>query len=192
MKIFIDAGHNPSGVDTGAEGNGLREQDVTFAIAQKIKPILEAAGHSVKLSRPTAETRLGSTTMESLQERCRLANEWGAELFVSIHCNAGGGIGTETYVYSATSSAATVARRIQDAVTSRLGTLDRGVKEGPGLAVLRGTSCPAALVETAFIDTASDAALLRNCQDDFAAAIAAGITGDTTQKEDVTVAQTAR
>ena len=36
MKIFIDAGHNDSGYDTGAQGNGIREQDVTYAIAKKL------------------------------------------------------------------------------------------------------------------------------------------------------------
>ena len=40
MKIFIDAGHNPQGKDTGAEGFGLKEQDVAFHIAKRLSELL--------------------------------------------------------------------------------------------------------------------------------------------------------
>ena len=177
MKIFIDAGHNPTGADTGAVGNGLSEAAVTFSIAQQLKPLLEAAGHSVKLSRSSADARLGASVSESLSKRCTLANSWGADLFVSVHCNAGGGRGTEVYAYGSSGNGAAYAQKIQSAIVKRLGTLDRGVKYSRSLAVLRGTSMPAVLVETAFIDNPSDAALLRTRTADFAAAICAGITG---------------
>ena len=36
MEIYLDAGHNHSGADTGAQGNGLREQDITYQIVQKV------------------------------------------------------------------------------------------------------------------------------------------------------------
>ena len=51
MKIFIDAGHNYSGSDTGATGNGRREQDITPLIAIKLKEFLNHNGIEVKMSR---------------------------------------------------------------------------------------------------------------------------------------------
>ena len=51
MLIVVDPGHNYNGVDTGAVGNGLREQDITFYIAEKLKPILERNGFSVIMTR---------------------------------------------------------------------------------------------------------------------------------------------
>ena len=89
MKIMLDPGHNASGADTGACGNGLREQDISFGIAEALKPLLEAAGHTVRLTRPTRDTNLGKTVNESLANRAKMANDWGAELFISVHCNAG-------------------------------------------------------------------------------------------------------
>lgn len=52
-----------------------------------------------------------------------------------------------------------------------LGTLSR-----PGLAVLRETDMPAVLVETAFITNEEDVQLLMNQKDEFARAIARGVT----------------
>ena len=57
-----------------------------------------------------------------------------------------------------------------------LGTTDRGIKSRPGLLVLRQTDMPAVLVETAFIDNDEDAALLTGKTDEFARAIARGVT----------------
>ena len=59
---------------------------------------------------------------------------------------------------------------IASSISSKLGTYNREHKEAD-FAVLRLTSMPAVLVETAFIDNAGDAALLKNRQDDFANAI---------------------
>jgi len=91
-KIFLDPGHG--GNDTGAVGNGLREKDITLSIALEISRILqnEYEGVSVQLSRTKDET-------VSLAERTRRANSWGADLYVSIHVNAGGGTGFEDYIY---------------------------------------------------------------------------------------------
>lgn len=183
MKIFVDAGHNPTGVDTGASGNGLSEATVTHSIAQQLKLLLEASGHSVKLSRNRADVCLGVSVSDSLSKRCAMANSWGADLFVSVHCNAGGGRGTEVYAYGSGGRGAAYAQKIQSAIVQRLGTVDRGVKYSQSFAVLRDTSMPAVLVETAFIDDPSDAALLRARTADFAAAICTGITGQEQRTE---------
>lgn len=177
MKIFIDAGHNFSGADTGAQGNGLREQDITFMIADKLKKLFTNGGHRVMMSRDSLSENIGGTVSESINMRAKLSNEWGADLFVSIHCNAGGGTGTETLVYSKKGKAYEYAQGVQKSIVTRLKTADRGVKKRNNLGVLRLTNCPALLVETAFIDNAKDSILLMYKQDDFARAIYEGVTG---------------
>ena len=178
MKIFIDPGHNHRGADTGAAGNGLKEQDITYLIASKVKPILERCGIEVKLSRNAITDSLANNSVNaSLSTRTRMANDWGADLFVSIHCNAGGGTGTETYSYQAgISSAYKLAQAVQKRMVEIVGLPDRGVKT-KGLYVLHYTNMPAILVETAFIDHKSDAAVLgsETGQQAFAEAIARGI-----------------
>lgn len=177
MKIFIDAGHNYSGRDTGASGFGLREEVVSFEIADQLRRLLENAGHVIKMSRNSATDNVGDSVSDSINGRVNMANRWGADLFLSIHCNAGGGEGTETLVYCKEGRAAAFAERIQDAVIKCLETKDRGVKARPDLGVLKLTKCTAVLVETAFIDHESDAWLLKNRVEQFAQAIFEGVTG---------------
>ena len=87
-KIYIDQGHNPSGVNTGAEGNGLREQDVTYAVGQELARLLRRSGnYEVRLSRNTPTEVLGSSNASSLRTRVQDANAWGADYFISIHTN---------------------------------------------------------------------------------------------------------
>ena len=89
MKVFIDAGHNFSGEDTGASGFGLREEIVSFEVADTLRMLLVDAGHEVKMSRPTVKDNVGDGSLSSsVFDRAAEANDWGAELFVSIHCNA--------------------------------------------------------------------------------------------------------
>ena len=76
------------GPNTGAEGNGLREQDVTYAVGTYLAKLLEQDPRfQVRVSRPTPETILGNSNLTSLQERVYLANSWPANYFVSIHAN---------------------------------------------------------------------------------------------------------
>lgn len=106
------------------------------------------------------------------------ANELGADIFISLHCNAFNekANGTECLVFAKCSYAEDLANAIQNQIISSLGTVDRGVKERPDLAVLKGTKMPAVLVEMAFIDNADDCSKLISKQDDFARAIARGVT----------------
>ena len=179
IKIYIDQGHNPEGVNAGAEGNGLREQDINYDVGIYLAELLRENGNfDVKLSRPTPETSLGTSNATSLQARVNDANSWGADYFISIHSNASenpDANGTEVYVYSTTSAAYPLAQDIQEQIVDRLGTRDLGVKENPSLYVLRRTNMPALLVELAFITNTQDAELLRDDRYLFAYAIYQGI-----------------
>ncbi len=177
MKIFIDPGHNYSGADTGAVGNGLREQDITFSVAEKLKKLFVQHGYEIKMSRNKITDNVGTSVAESIQKRYQMSNDWGADLFLSLHCNSGGGTGTESLVYSSSGEAAQYAERISAAIVSNLGLKNRGVKVRTDLGVLRGTTAPAVLVELGFIDNAGDAKLLKEEQQEYANAIFEGVTG---------------
>ena len=177
MLIVLDPGHNYSGVDTGAVGNGLREQDVTYKIASKVKPLLENNGFTVIMTRNALKENVSNESVSaSLSRRSEIANRNSADLFLSIHCNAGGGTGTETYYCTGSQSGKVFASYIQQAVLEEVGLRNRGVKNAK-YAVLKNTNMPAALLETAFIDTESDASYLGSdeYQQAFAEGIAKGI-----------------
>ena len=108
-KIYIDQGHNPVNPNAGAEGNGYREQDLVFTIGVELAEILRAEGYDVRLSRPTADTQLGTSNATSLAARVEEANAWGADYFISLHANSSslaGASGSEALVYSLNSAAA--------------------------------------------------------------------------------------
>ena len=89
IKIYIDQGHNPQSPNAGAEGNGLREQDIVYPIGVELAARLNANPEFVaKLSRPTPTTVLGTSNSTSLRIRVDDANSWGADYFISLHTNA--------------------------------------------------------------------------------------------------------
>lgn len=179
IKIYIDQGHNPQAPNTGAEGNGLREQDITYDVGQRLANLLRQNGNfEVRLSRPTPQTQLGNSNASSLRTRVNEANSWGADYFVSIHTNASSQAsanGTEVLVYTEPSTSANLAEDILREVTEITGLESRGVKERPGLYVLRKTTMPAVLVELGFITNPSDAIRMRDNPGLFARGIYQGI-----------------
>ena len=179
IKIYIDQGHNPQAPNTGAEGNGLREQDITYEVGQRLADLLRQNGNfEVRLSRPTPSTQLGTSNASSLRARVDEANSWGADYFISIHTNASSqstANGTEVLVYTEPSRAANLADDILREVTEITGLSSRGVKERPGLYVLRKTIMPAVLVELGFITNPSDAVRMRDNPGLFARGIYQGI-----------------
>lgn len=174
FKWFVDPGHG--GADPGAVGNGLQEKNVTLKIAKKIKEIAENEydGVEVRLSRYSDET-------VSLNERTNQANDWGADLLTSVHINAGGGTGFESYIFNGNVSSTT--KRAQDvihdnimSVLIRYDVRDRGKKRA-NFHMLRESVMPAVLFENLFIDNPKDLKLLRDDKfiDDLPKAIAVGI-----------------
>lgn len=176
MKLCIDAGHNYSGVDTGARGRISREQDNTFEIAVRLGNLLRQAGHMVKLTRESLESSIGLSTSDSLNRRADISNAFGADLFISIHNNAGGGVGAETYICASGGKAENYARNIQSQLVS-LGRVDRGVRTA-NFAVLTRTHAPAVLVKVGFIDNPAEEQWIVNHFDEIAVAIARGIGVD--------------
>ncbi len=156
VKIYVDAGHG--GSDPGAQGNGLKEKDVTLKIAKKIQEYLdEYSNATVKMSRT-------GDTYPTLTQRTNEANAWGADFFLSIHINAGGGTGYEDFVYTTItdgSKTGKIRNDIHVEVMKKNGMSDRGKKKA-NLHVLRETAMPAVLTENGFIDSAADAAKMKS------------------------------
>lgn len=179
IKIFIDQGHNPQGVNAGAEGNGLYEQDVTYEVGRQLKNLLEATGnYEVRLSRNSPDEILGTSNATSLAARTAAANSWGADWFLSIHANASSNTaatGSEGYVYSLESAAYPLAEDIIEGISAQTGFPARGVFARPTLYVLRKTAMPAALIEIGFITTPQEAYLMETDPGAFARGMFNGI-----------------
>ena len=179
IKIYIDQGHNPQNPNAGAEGNGLREQDIVYRIGIELAELLRAnPNFEVRLSRPTPTSQLGSSNSESLRLRVNDANSWGADYFISLHTNASSlpaASGTEAFAYSEPSAAFSLGEDILRELSIITGLKNRGMKVRSGLYVLRKTQMPAVLVELGFITNAGDAALMNNSPALFARGIYEGI-----------------
>ncbi|MBE6634161.1 MAG: N-acetylmuramoyl-L-alanine amidase [Ruminococcaceae bacterium] len=180
IKIYIDQGHNPENPNAGAEGNGLREQDITYRVGKELGALLRANGNfEVRESRPTPTSALGTSNTTSLQLRVQDANAWGADAFVSIHTNASSipsAGGTEAFSYANGTPAFRLGEDILEGISRETGLSNRGMKVRPGLYVLRRTAMPAVLVELGFITNPEEAALMNNSPELFARGIYEGIT----------------
>jgi len=171
VRIVIDPGHG--GKDPGAVGpSGIKEANINRQVALMVAEKLQKAGLSVKLTRTT-------DTFVDLQPRCDIANSFGADYFVSIHCNSAGtpeAKGTETYCYKFGGKGEILAKAIQAELIAATGRANRGVKTA-NFYVLRQTNMPAALTELAFISNPEEERLLGSpdYQEKCATAIAGGI-----------------
>lgn len=180
IKIFIDQGHNPSGYhNAGATGNGLFESEINYQVGVYLANLLnEDPRFDARLSRPTPTTVLGTSNASSLAERVRLANEWPANYFISIHCNSNPNPainGTEIYLYQYGTQANWMAQQIMDGIIQYAGTRNNGIRLNQTLYVLRRTTMPSLLIELGYLSNTSDAQKLRDNQYQFAYGIYVGI-----------------
>lgn len=168
----IDYGHTLKGYDTGAIGNGLKEQDITRKVGKIVTSKLRALGHKV------IECAIDSANSvdESLSYRVNKANSNNVDLFISIHVNAGGGQGTEIYTWGG--EQLPEATRALNNITA-LGFNNRGIKDGSNLYVIRNTKAKAMLIELFFIDSVDVELYKKVGAERLSSAIAEGITGKT-------------
>ncbi len=179
IKIFIDQGHNPKNVNAGAEGFGLREQDITYNVGMYLADLLrEDQKFEVKLSRNTPTEILGVSNSTSLAERVKMANDWPANYFLSIHTNANTNPainGTEVYVYQEYTQSYFLGEHILTSIVSLVETKNNGLRVRPSLYVLKNTNMPAVLIELAYITNEQDVEKLRNDQFQFSQGIYEGL-----------------
>ena len=183
MKIFIDPGHSGA-CEPGACAEGYSEADLNMRIARFTEQELALRGHEVQLSRD------GPVEDAELEWRAELSNDWGADLFLSIHCNSFGRVeaeGTETHYFPGSQKGERLARCIQFRICDALLTEDRGVKAS-NFEVLRETDCPAVMVECGFLSNAAETLKLKddNYQNAMAFSVMCGITDYLKQDEKLT------
>jgi len=185
-KGMIDPGH--VGHDSGAVGStGVQERDITLPVARKVAEILGQV-MEVRLTRDDDRAR-GLTLNADLTDRADAANDWGADIFVSIHCNSAAdrtAHGCEVWTSPGQTGADALAEAIIKVMeaefpdtTMRKDYTDGDSDKEAGFAVLTRTWMPAALVELAFISNPAEEAMLESpaYQERAARAIAEGIAG---------------
>ena len=167
--IILDAGHG--GTDPGATNGSRYESNDTLKLAMAVQTLLVAQGQTVIMTRTT-------DTYVSLAQRTTMANNAGADIFVSIHRNSFADAtakGTEVWVYT---TAGTVDEAAAGAVLEQLAAVgiqsNRGVKKG-NYHVLRESKMTSMLVELGFISNAKDNELFDKHFDAYAEAITKGI-----------------
>ena len=145
-KVFLSAGHG--GADVGAVSGGLYEKTVNLNTLLACKQELERHGVTVMCSRIKDEN-------DPVSEESKEANASGADIAVSFHANAGGGDGFEAFYYSSSANGKRLAGLCEKYVKA-LGQNSRGLKSGNHLRFIKKTTMTAVLVESFFIDNATD------------------------------------
>lgn len=175
LKIAIDLGHGV-GQDRGAVGV-IAEETIINSIGSLVVNKLNTLGHTVIEVRPTSASSVG----DSLSQRTIKADNNNVDLFVSLHANAGGGVGTEVFTYGA--KEVPEARAVLNNICS-LGFTNRGIKDGSGLYVVKHPSAVSMLIEICFCDTQSDIDKYNSVGAEVIAnAIVSGLTGQTISTE---------
>jgi N-acetylmuramoyl-L-alanine amidase len=173
-KFAIDPGHGNVNGSLGGDGGAvgyLVEQNCALDIATKVIAKLQSLGNTAFNVRPSS----ASSVSDSLQKRCDAAAN--ADYLVSIHLNAGGGKGSEIFAMSTAGNA--LASKVLNELVA-LGFVNRGVKDGSGLYVIRHSNPVAILIEVCFVDTQTDANLYNQLGAEVIAnAIVKGVTGQT-------------
>lgn len=170
-KIMIDSGHG--GADLGAVQNNRQEKDDNLRLAMAVGNILSQNGIDVEYTRT-------SDLYQTPFEKASLANQSGADYFLSFHRNSSPQAnqydGVEVLVYDKSGRKLDMAENILGAL-GELGFREIGVQARPGLVVLRRTKMPALLVETGFINNDKDNELFDSKFDEIAQSIASAILG---------------
>jgi len=149
--ITIASGHYPQ---KGACSQYGDETTLARALCERIVQMLREKGYNAKDCTPPN----GSYSVNSqLQKEVALANSYNAKLHLCIHFNAGGGEGTEQWIYANGGNAEQFARQLQSEMVKATGYKNRGVKvSGNSLYVPRKTNNSCVLMEIAFVDSKSD------------------------------------
>lgn len=156
--VCLDPGHGMSNrragaYDPGACAFGKKEAEIAMDWVNELRVILQARGHKV------VRTRINGSDPAPVGERAGIAEAYGCDIMISIHCNAANGLanGTETFYRGEFNKE--LASKINAALCAALGTKSRGVKtesasQHSRLAVMAFQPC--FLIELGFIDNAGD------------------------------------
>jgi N-acetylmuramoyl-L-alanine amidase len=164
--VIIDPGHG--GIDSGASANGAIEKEITLAIAVKLEKIIIEHGGTVILTRNSDMdyyTRGKGGKRNDLLKRVELVNNSGANLFVSIHCNAireTNLFGAQVFYNNKLVDNKQLAEIMQQALKNFPPGNKRQAKQDLNILVLNATTIPGILVETGYITNTNEAAQLKD------------------------------
>lgn len=168
-KVILDAGHG--GPEPGAIFEGRQEKDDNLRLALAVGQILEDNGIDVAFTRV-------EDVYDTPFEKAQIANREGGDFLISFHRNSSPQenqySGVETLIFNQSGEKVQLANNI-NAALEEVGFRNLGVRERPGLVILRRSRMPAVLVETGFINTDADNELFDQRFDEVAQAIADGI-----------------
>ncbi|MEG1721173.1 MAG: N-acetylmuramoyl-L-alanine amidase family protein [Pseudoflavonifractor sp.] len=168
--IVIDPGHG--GARPGAVYEGIKEKDLTLSISRKLGAQLLDRGYNVVMLRKT-DVEMG------LYDRADIANAIGADLFISVHCNAFENPeihGSLTYYHPSSKRGERLAKAISVPLSNATGAKDKGIADAD-FVVLRETKMCAVLVECGFMTNHEELMNLSSSayQDKIAKGIADGV-----------------
>ena len=147
MRIVVNAGHTKLGKGVGAYKH-LSESREVRRIAYHLMYLLAGTNHEVIPA-------VFDVSNDNLKEAVKLSNDKKADLFISVHLNAGGGEGVECFTWKGKklAQATNICKNI-----AALGYKNRGVKDGSHLYVINKTNADteAILVECCFVDNQKD------------------------------------
>ena len=154
---------------------------MTLAVSKKVRNILSASGANVVMTRDTDRDVFGPNAngQDELQARVDVGERAGADIFLSIHCNAfsnPNSNGMETYYYAGSWKSERLATLLNEELAAAGGLYNRGVKTA-NFYVIKHSSMPSSLAELAFVTNPREEALLSDdrYQEKLAGAIARAI-----------------
>lgn len=169
MKICIDPGHG--GNDPGAIDNGTKEKDIVFSVALLLEKELRETSEVIL-------TRYGDYNLPAKHHdcptidrpaRCLIANGWGADILISLHCNGSNNkaaSGTETIYWASSKKGEHLAQIVHRNVVECLQLKNRGIKTSLewqrarkfscGPYILEQSQMPAIIVELGFVSCQTD------------------------------------
>jgi N-acetylmuramoyl-L-alanine amidase len=163
--VVIDPGHGYTSTGSNPDGRTATEIETALAVGLKLRTLLEnnCSNWTVRMTRSTSDGWV------SVTQRRVMSNDWGADRFLSIHCNAGGGTGTETFwcdnSTSPRASNVSFANEVQNRMVEKGEWRSRRVVEdnsyiGFHLGVLNGNNAVGCLNEIGFVDSSDETKLL--------------------------------
>lgn len=162
--VAIDAGHG--GIDDGAQYHGIQEKDVNLAIAAKLAAVLATNGATTVLTRDSDVdyyTRGKGGKRNDLLKRAEIIEQSGANVYLSIHCNAMKGAnwsGAQVFYHPGKSENKQLAEIMQQALKNFPPGNQRQIRQDSDIILLKSVTVSGVLVEAGFISNPAEAAQL--------------------------------
>lgn len=183
--IVIDAGHGYNTDCSNGDGRTYTEINTAHEVSIRLENIISANAPSYTVFKTRPSNACGSWV--SISQRASMANNWNADVFLSIHCNAGGGTGTETFWCDQAASSNGIdqsyAGLVQNKMVQHGNWYYRALTEDYPyllfhLGVLRNLTMSGCLSEIGFVDNIDSVKLLNTAwRDSFALAYYEALIG---------------